>query len=52
MSYNRDNATVSRTSPVGGNRGCLCPDRLTYDSKCCNGNLINQGVGNLKGQNG
>ena len=36
--------TVSRTSPKGGKRGCLCDDG-TYNSKCCNGELQNQGVG-------
>tara|TARA_R110002051_G_scaffold88619_1_gene156005 strand:+ start:14260 stop:14418 length:159 start_codon:yes stop_codon:yes gene_type:complete len=52
MYYKQDNATKSRTSPIGGKRGCLCPDRVTYHNDCCNGNLINQGVGNLTGQNG
>lgn len=32
------------TSPKGGKRGCLCKDG-TYDSKCCNGELQEQGVG-------
>lgn len=36
--------TVSKTSPKGGKRGCLCDDG-TYNSKCCNGELQNQGVG-------
>jgi hypothetical protein len=38
--------TKSRTSPKGGNRGCLCDDN-TYKKECCNGNLQNQGVGSL-----
>ena len=38
--------TKSRTSPKGGNRGCLC-DNGTYSKKCCNGDLQNQGVGSL-----
>ena len=42
--------TKSRTSPRGGRRGCLYKDG-TYNSKCCNGDLQNQGVGNLTGQN-
>ena len=52
MSYkNRNNKpTVSRTSPTGGKRGCLCKDN-TYNSKCCNGDLQNQGIGNTTGQN-
>ena len=32
------------TSPKGGKRGCLCKDN-TYDSKCCNGGLQEQGIG-------
>jgi hypothetical protein len=32
------------TSPKGGKRGCLCKNN-TYDVKCCEGELINQGVG-------
>jgi hypothetical protein len=31
-------------SPKGGKRGCLCDD-ATYSSKCCEGELINQGIG-------
>jgi len=42
--------TQSRISPVGGRRGCLCKDK-TYNSKCCNGDLQNQGIGALTGQN-
>ena len=38
--------TKSRTSPKGGNRGCLC-DNGTYSKDCCNGDLQNQGVGSL-----
>jgi len=32
------------SSPKGGKRGCLCKDG-TYSSKCCDGELINQGIG-------
>ncbi len=32
------------SSPKGGKRGCLCKDG-TYDSKCCEGELIQQGIG-------
>ena len=42
--------TKSRTSPQGGKRGCLCKDN-TYNSKCCNGDLQNQGIGSTTGQN-
>jgi hypothetical protein len=30
----------------GGLEACLCADKLTYSKKCCNGYLINQGIGN------
>jgi hypothetical protein len=36
--------TKSKTSPVGGNRGCLCDDD-TYSKECCNGELLHQGIG-------
>ena len=43
--YSRNQTpTRSRTSPRGGRRGCLCKDN-TYNSKCCNGDLQNQGIG-------
>lgn len=32
------------TSPKGGKRGCLCKDN-TYSSECCQGELIEQGIG-------
>ena len=31
-------------SPVGGKRGCLCPDN-TYHKKCCDGSYRAQGIG-------
>lgn len=37
--------TLSKTSPKGGSRACLCDDG-TYKKKCCEGALINQGIGN------
>jgi len=43
----RKNATVSRSSPKGGKRGCLCSDGKTYSSKCCDGTLEAQGIGNI-----
>ena len=36
--------TVSKTSPKGGKRGCLCDDG-TYKKECCTGELQNQGIG-------
>jgi hypothetical protein len=37
----------SYSSPKGGKRGCLCKDGRTYSSKCCKGELINQGIGQI-----
>jgi len=37
------------SSPKGGKRGCLCKDG-TYSSKCCEGELINQGIGSTVSQ--
>jgi hypothetical protein len=36
--------TQSKSSPVGGKRGCLCPNGR-YSSKCCDGSLQAQGIG-------
>jgi hypothetical protein len=44
-------ATKSKTSPKGGNRGCLCKDE-TYKKECCNGDLQAQGVGATLSQGG
>ena len=41
--------TASKTSPKSSKRGCLCDDG-TYNKKCCNGDLQNQGIGSPKGQ--
>jgi len=38
----------SYSSPKGGKRGCLCKDGRTYSSKCCKGELINQGIGSIE----
>lgn len=40
--------TPSRTSPIRGNRGCLCPDNK-YSRECCDGSLQAQGMGPLNG---
>ncbi len=37
------------SSPKGGKRGCLCKDGK-YDSKCCTGELQEQGVGSTVSQ--
>jgi hypothetical protein len=39
--------TLSRTSPKGGRRGCLCRDRDAYSIECCNGDIIAQGIGSI-----
>ena len=36
--------TVSKASPKGGRRGCLC-EYNTYSKKCCDGTLHAQGIG-------
>lgn len=41
--------TESKTSPKGGNRGCLCEDG-TYHKDCCDGSLQAQRIGSLTGQ--
>jgi hypothetical protein len=35
----------AKTSPKGGQRGCLCKDGKTYSIKCCDGSLQAQGIG-------
>lgn len=37
--------TQGHSSPKNSRRGCLCNDGKTYSKKCCDGNLINQGIG-------
>lgn len=41
--------TLSKTSPKGGKRGCLCEDG-TYKSECCDGTLQAQGIGSTVSQ--
>lgn len=40
---------VSKASPKGGKRGCLCKDGK-YSSECCDGSLPAQGIGSDLGQ--
>lgn len=42
-------AKNKNTSPIGGDRACLCEDG-TYSKECCKGEEINQGIGSLVGQ--
>ncbi len=44
----RSNDTLSHTSPKNGRRGCLCKNGK-YSTKCCEGKMRNQGIGNLVG---
>lgn len=39
--------TPSHTSPKNSRRGCICPDKKTYSSKCCDGSLQAQGIGKV-----
>jgi len=55
-SINRQNAsginigpTLGLSSPKNSRRGCLCVEGNTYSRDCCEGYLINQGIGNIQG---
>lgn len=37
--------TVGKSSPKNSRRGCLCLDGRRYSRSCCDGFLINQGIG-------
>ena len=39
--------SLSRITPVGGKRGCLCKDHKTYHPDCCTGEMHAQGVGKI-----
>ena len=39
----------SYSSPKNRQRACLCWDTNTYSSKCCDGSLGAQGIGNVTG---
>ena len=40
--------TLSKLSPRGGKRGCLCKDGK-YRKECCDGSLEAQGIGKTTG---
>ena len=42
--------TRGLSSPKNSRRGCLCQDRDTYHRDCCNGALIEQGIGQTEGR--
>lgn len=51
-SVNRENQsgvyigpTLGLSSPKNNRRGCLCLNENRYDVKCCNGHLMEQGIG-------
>jgi hypothetical protein len=51
-SVNRENnsgiyigPTRGLSSPKNSRQGCLCLDKDTYDVKCCQGALMQQGIG-------
>jgi hypothetical protein len=37
--------TRGKSSPKNSRRGCLCLDGSGYSRKCCNGALMEQGIG-------
>ena len=42
--------SYGKAVPRGGSlQACICKDRLTYSRKCCEGYLINQGIGSITG---
>ena len=54
-SVNRENnsgyyigPTRGLSSPKNSRRACLCLGEDTYDVKCCQGALMNQGIGNIQ----
>jgi hypothetical protein len=55
-SVNRENnsgyyigPTRGLSSPKNSNRACLCLNEDTYDVRCCNGALMEQGIGVIQG---
>lgn len=41
--------TFGKSSPKNSRRACLCLDSNTYDVKCCEGYLQQQGIGVIQG---
>jgi hypothetical protein len=55
-SVNRENnsgyyigPTRGLSSPKNSRRACLCLNEDTYDVRCCNGALMEQGIGVIQG---
>ena len=40
--------TQGKSSPKNSRRACLCLNSNTYSRKCCNGALMEQGIGNIQ----
>lgn len=40
--------TQGLSSPKNDRRACLCLDKLTYSRQCCEGLLIQQGIGKIQ----
>ncbi len=40
--------TQGLSSPKNSRRGCLCLDSNKYSTDCCDGLLINQGIGKIE----
>ena len=40
--------TRGLSSPKNSRRACLCLDSNTYDVRCCQGALMQQGIGNIQ----
>jgi hypothetical protein len=40
--------TRGLSSPKNSRQGCLCLNSNTYDVKCCQGALMQQGIGNIQ----
>ena len=41
--------TRGKSSPKNSRMGCLCINTNTYSKQCCNGALIQQGIGQTQG---
>lgn len=41
--------TLGLSSPKNSRRGCLCLHSNTYSVRCCDGYLMNQGIGATQG---
>jgi len=44
--------TKGLSSPKQNRRACLCLETNTYDRRCCNGFLIQQGIGVIQSTRG